>query len=263
MSLAMSRHSLLLRLLLFSSCLVLAVACAQTGIYHTVQPGQTLYRIAKTYEIDERKLAQVNRISDPTTIKVSQRIFIPGATQLRRVPAAITVKPASAVPPVYTAAPPLPVAPRPASKPAATVVKPVPPQPAKDSVFKAQAVSGLFIWPAKGRLLNKFGKHGQNTYKGIEIGVPAGTHVVAAAAGKVIFSGNAIRSYGNLIILEHSDGLFTVYGYNSKNLVALNNHVGQGDKIALSGSPPNGKSPRLHFEIRQGKAAVDPIFYLP
>lgn len=263
MSPAMLRHSPLLRLLLFSSCFFLAVACAQTGIYHTVQPGQTLYRIAKTYEVDERELARANRITDPTTIKVSQRIFIPGANQLRRVPATATVKPAAAVPPVYTAAPPPPVAPKPATKPTAIVAKPAPALPAKDSVATVQPAKGLFIWPAKGKLLNKFGKNGQNTYKGIEIGVPAGTQVVAAAAGKVIFSGNAIRSYGNLIILEHSDGLFTVYGFNSKNLVALNNHVGQGDRIALSGSPPNGKSPRLHFEIRQGKAAVDPIFYLP
>jgi len=263
MSLAVLRHSPLLRLLLLSSCLALAVACAQTGIYHTVQPGQTLYRIAKTYEVDERELAQVNRISDPTTIKVRQRIFIPGANQLRPVPATTAIKPAAAVPPVYTAAPVPSVVPKPENRPTAPIIRPVPLPPAKDSVVTAKPARGLFIWPAKGKLLNKFGKNGQNTYKGIEIGVPTGTHVVAAAAGKVIFSGNTIRSYGNLIILEHSDGLFTVYGFNSKNLVALNNHVGQGDKIALSGSPPNGKSPRLHFEIRQGKAAVDPIFYLP
>ena len=124
-------------------------------------------------------------------------------------------------------------------------------------------VKGFFIWPVKGKLLNKFGSQGQKIYKGIEIDVPSGTAVVAAASGKVIYSGNGIPGYGNLVILEHSDSFFSVYGFNQKNLVKMNDHVGQGDKIALSGSPPSGQSARLHFEIRKGKSAVNPILYLP
>jgi lipoprotein NlpD len=112
-------------------------------------------------------------------------------------------------------------------------------------------------------VLNKFGAQGQNVYKGIEIDVPEGTSVVAAASGKVIYSGNAIPGYGNLVILEHSDSYFSVYGYNQKTLVKSDDHVGQGEKIALSGLPPNGQSARLHFEIRKGKSAVNPILYLP
>ena len=112
-------------------------------------------------------------------------------------------------------------------------------------------------------MLNKFGKQGQNVYKGIEIGVSKGTAVLAAASGKVIYSGSAIAGYGNLVILEHSDSYFTVYGFNHKTLVKMDDHVGQGEKIALSGLPPNGESARLHFEIRKGKSAVNPILYLP
>ena len=135
--------------------------------------------------------------------------------------------------------------------------------PEKSSAASVKPVKGLFEWPVKGKVLNGFGAKGDTTHKGIEIAASNGSTVRAAASGKVIYSGNAIRGYGNLIILEHSDNFFTVYGYNQKNLVAMDDFVGQGDKIALSGSPPNGKSPRLHFEIRHGKAAVDPIFYLP
>ncbi|NIP49282.1 MAG: M23 family metallopeptidase, partial [Gammaproteobacteria bacterium] len=87
--------------------------------------------------------------------------------------------------------------------------------------------------------------------------------VKAAASGKVIYSGNAIPGYGNLIILEHSNNFFSVYGFNDKNLVKMDDFVGQGDRIALSGLPPNGQSARLYFEIRKGKTAVNPILYLP
>lgn len=111
--------------------------------------------------------------------------------------------------------------------------------------------------------MNSFGSRGDTAHKGIEISCKKGTPILAAAPGKVIYSGNAIRGYGNLIIIEHSDNYFTVYGYNQKNLAAVDEYVGKGDKIAESGEPPNGKSPRLHFEIRRGKQAVDPSFYLP
>jgi lipoprotein NlpD len=97
----------------------------------------------------------------------------------------------------------------------------------------------------------------------VEIGVPEETPIQAAAAGQVTYSGDGIRGYGNLIIIRHDDSFFTVYGFNRKNLVASGAFVNQGEKIALSGCPPSGGKPRLHFEIRQGKAPVNPIFYLP
>ena len=87
--------------------------------------------------------------------------------------------------------------------------------------------------------------------------------MVAAAAGKVIYSGDGVSGYGHLIILQHRDDLFTVYGFNQSNRVRQGDYVGQGEKIALSGTPPSGGSARLHFEVRQGKQAVDPLLYLP
>lgn len=262
---ALSRHRLSIRqLLLLLICLILIVSCAPTGIYHTVQPGQTLYRIAKTYEVDEWELARINRIGDPTALKASQRLFIPGATQLRNVPVTVSTRAVSPTPPVRAVSPAPPPVTKTNNKPAAAKPGASAPKPAIGATVAVTKPSkGLFVWPARGKVLNRFGKNGQKTYKGIEISLPAGTSVVAAAAGKVIFSGNAIRGYGNLVILEHSDGFFTVYGYNQKNLVSLDDFVGQGDRIALSGAPPDNQSPRLHFEIRQGKGAVDPIIYLP
>ncbi|MGK2908105.1 MAG: peptidoglycan DD-metalloendopeptidase family protein [Desulfuromonadales bacterium] len=253
----MSRSALIYSLVLLVSCLLLITACAPTGIYHTVQPGQTLYRIAQTYDIDDVYLARINHIKDPTQLKVSQRLYIPGARQQRKVPvnpdAPVKTSPQATSAPVAAQKQPTSTHSTPSTKKPAPAATPP----------SAKAAKGIFIWPVKGKVLNQFGTQGQNVYKGIEIDVPNGTAVVAAASGKVIYSGNAIPGYGNLVILEHSDSYFSVYGYNQKTLVKNNDHVGQGEKIALSGFPPNGQSARLHFEIRKGKSAVNPILYLP
>ena len=238
-------------------CLVLS--CAPTGIYHTVKPGQTLYRIAMTYDVDENRLARINNIKDPTQLKVNQKVFIPGVTQLRNVPATVA-SPSTARVPARTTSSRATTA----KQPAKTAQKPATGKPAASQPYlSSKPDNGIFIWPAQGKILNKFGTQSQKVYKGIEIGVPKGTKVVAAAPGKVIYSGNAIPGYGNLVIVEHSDSFFSVYGYNQKNLVKMYDFVGQGDEIALSGVPPNGQSARLHFEIRKGKSAVNPILYLP
>lgn len=236
--------------------LFMLAACAPAGIYHTVQPGQTLYRIARTYEVDEGRLARVNGIRDPTQIKVNQRLFIPGVSQPRRVPGAPGLSTSTPLRPA-TASSPAPAVNKPATQ------APVAKAPAATAASVVKPVKGMFVWPAKGKLLNGFGSQGQKVYKGIEIEVPKGSPVLAAASGKVIYSGDAIPGYGNLVILEHSDSFFSVYGYNQKNLVKLNDHVGQGERIALSGVPPSSQSARLHFEIRKGKSAVNPILFLP
>lgn len=243
-------------LLLLLVCLLLS--CAQTGIYHTVKPGQTLYRIAMTYDVDEDYLARINDISDPTQLKVNQKIFIPGVTRLRSVPATVAKPaPTNKTPQTRSSS-------AAQKQPAKLARKPAPEsKPAARSAAAEKPVKGLFAWPVQGKVLSKFGARGEKVYKGIEIGVPQGTKVTAAAPGKVIYSGNAIPGYGNLVILEHSNSFFSVYGYNQRNLVKMDDFVGQGDAIALSGVPPSGQSARLHFEIRKGKAAVNPILYLP
>ncbi len=105
-----------------------------------------------------------------------------------------------------------------------------PSPPTKKSTAVSKPAKGIFIWPAQGKLLNKFGKQGQKVYKGIEIDLKKGSAVTAAASGKVIYSGNGIPGYGNLVIIEHSDNFFSVYGYNHKNLVEMDDFVGQGKR---------------------------------
>jgi lipoprotein NlpD len=248
--------------LLIVSIGLMLTSCASNGIYHQVQPGQTLYRIAKTYEVDEAYLAKVNRINNPTELEAGRRLYIPGATRTRQV----IVDPPKA-PPAPVVPPPSVKATRSKPAPVASKAKPAAKKPVpvgkSEEIPGPRPAPGTFVWPVRGQLVTEFGAAEGKSSKGIEIVVPHGTPVSAAAAGKVIYSGNGIRGYGNLIILEHADNYFTVYGFNAKNLVTVNNFVGQGDRIALSGSPSGSKSPRLHFEIRKGKTAANPIFFLP
>jgi lipoprotein NlpD len=241
--------------------MLLQAACAPTGIYHVVEPGQTLYRIARSYGVDEAQLARVNGIRDPNQLETGQRLFIPGATLTRDVP---PTDPPKAPPPPKVPAPPAKSG-KSAALPKASKAKPVPPQPVgePETIPGPRPAPGTFLWPVRGQVVSEFGQIEGKANKGIEIAIPQGTPVTAAAAGKVIYSGSGIRGYGNLIILEHADNYFTVYGFNAKNLVTVDSFVGQGDKIALSGTPSDSKSPRLHFEIRKGKTAVNPIFFLP
>lgn len=243
---------------------LLVNACAPTGVYHVVEPGQTLYRIARTYDVSEAYLARANRIEDPTRLEVGRHLFIPGAKVPRNVP--------TLDPPRAPAPPSLPTPPaksvKPAKSPPARAagkekLSRQKPETGEEAIPGLRPAPGTFVWPVKGPLVTDFGTTAGKSSKGIEIAVPHGTPVAAAAAGKVIYSGSGIRGYGNLVILEHSGNYFTVYGYNAKNLVAVDAYLGQGDKVALSGTPSGGKSPRLHFEIRKGKTAVNPIFFLP
>lgn len=240
------------RIVVLLFLLLLPGACSSPrGVYHTVQEGQTLFRIGRVYGIDEHYLARINRIDDPALLRVGTRLYIPGEDRVREVPVMAAPAPPSPKPVAAVKSPPrVPVAPArqqresPAGRPAA-------------------AVKGKFAWPLQGTVLKGFGSDARLPIKGLEIAAARGTPIHSAAAGRVIYSGDGIRSYGNLIILKHDDDFFTVYGFNEKNMVDAGAFVSKGERIALSGAPPAGGKPRLYFEIRRGKEAVNPIFYLP
>ncbi len=240
----------------------------ETGVYHTVTKGQTLYRISRTYQVNEDYLARVNGITDPSQLRIGTRLFIPGASHVRSVPrtAGGVAKPTTPSPSVSrsTSSRSAPVQKQATVKKSAGVAA-TPKTLPKTSVSSAKsAVSQKLQWPLRGKIVRTFSEQSRTGGgKGIEISVRAGSNVAAADAGKVIYSGDGVRGYGFLIIVQHENDLFTVYGFNQKNLVRQGDFVSKGEKIALSGVPPGGGAPRLHFEVRKGKAAVDPLLYLP
>ncbi|MBX9621886.1 MAG: peptidoglycan DD-metalloendopeptidase family protein [Alphaproteobacteria bacterium] len=115
-----------------------------------------------------------------------------------------------------------------------------------------------FAWPVQGEILKKFAAGGKND--GINIKVAKGTPVKAAAAGTVMYAGNELKGFGNLLLLKHQDGWVTAYAHNSELLVKKGDNVKQGQEIAKSGTPEgDAEQPQLHFEIRKVKQPIDPL----
>ena len=123
----------------------------------------------------------------------------------------------------------------------------------------AEGVEPEFRWPARGRIIQGF-KAGGND--GINISVPTGTSVRAAEAGVVVYSGDGLKGYGNLVLIKHPNGFVTAYGNNGELDVKRGEQVKRGQVIAKSGDTGNVNAPQLHFELRKGSTPVDPTSYL-
>ncbi len=129
----------------------------------------------------------------------------------------------------------------------------------------AAAASPAFIWPVKGPVLSSFGPTAKGQHNdGINIAVPKGTPVLAAADGTVVYVGNELRGFGNLLLIKHvGTDYITAYANTDKVLVWKGEHVTKGQKVALSGDTGGVGQPQLHFELRQGAKAIDPQAVLP
>ncbi|MDZ3836950.1 MAG: M23 family metallopeptidase [Rhodospirillales bacterium] len=117
-----------------------------------------------------------------------------------------------------------------------------------------------FIWPVEGTLLSAFGpKPGKRFNDGVNIAAPAGTPVRAAASGVVIYTGNELRSFGNLILIRHAGGWSSAYAHTETVRVRRNQRVEKGAVIAAVGRSGSVACPQLHFELRREAKAVDPF----
>ncbi|SHM71487.1 M23 family metallopeptidase [Roseibium suaedae] len=121
-----------------------------------------------------------------------------------------------------------------------------------------------FRWPVRGKVISEFGaKPGGARNDGVNLSVPEGTPVKAADSGTVIYAGNELKGYGNLVLLRHEDGWVTAYAHNSELSVKRGDAVNRGDTIALAGATGSVNQPQVHFEVRKGNKPVDPARYLP
>ena len=213
----------------------------QRGVYHTVQKGQTLHSIARTYDINVDRLKRINGIYNPLRLQVGTRLWIPEARQVLEINSKKNQK---------------------------TLSKK---RGAKRGKWKnkvklnedTKAVKGFFIWPVQGQLTSKFGNRNGRHHDGIDIGARKGTPIVSAADGKVMFSGWGPTGYGLMVIIKHKNNLTTVYAHNSHNHAHKNQVVKQRQKIASVGSTGRSTGPHLHFEVRNDSHAYNPLQYLP
>jgi murein DD-endopeptidase MepM/ murein hydrolase activator NlpD len=118
-----------------------------------------------------------------------------------------------------------------------------------------------FIWPVNGAVVSGYGMRWGRLHEGIDITASTGTPILAAAAGTVIYAG-WLGGYGNLVVVDHGNGLATAYAHASATLASVGQSVAQGETIALVGSTGNSSGPHLHFEVRVNGVAVDPLLYL-
>jgi murein DD-endopeptidase MepM/ murein hydrolase activator NlpD len=118
-------------------------------------------------------------------------------------------------------------------------------------------------WPVKGRVSSGFGARSNGHHDGIDIPAARGASVAAAEKGKVLYSGDDIKGYGNLIIMRHDNSIITVYAHNEENLVKEGDTVKRGQSIAKVGDTGSANGVHLHFEVRVDEQPKDPLLYLP
>ncbi len=194
-----------------------------TRRYHVVRSGDTLYSISQTYGVDMASLVRVNKLRAPYNIKTGHRLRLPSSTHRKRIP---KVQVASLNP--------------------------------QYSLSK----SG-FAWPLQGTIVSSFGpKKGGIHNDGINIVGQRGTPILAAKGGVVVYAGKDVESYGNMILIQHPNNYVTAYAHTDQMHVKRGDKITRGQKIATVGSTGSVSRPQLHFEVRKGRRAVDPLGYL-
>jgi murein DD-endopeptidase MepM/ murein hydrolase activator NlpD len=225
---------------------VLALGCASAGAdksmhedhlpgrWHIVAAGETSGSLAEQGGIPLEDFLEINGLKRGEALAPGRPVFVLGKTA---VPSA-NASAQSAAPPV-----------------APTQVGTSSPPGKSNAPLR---------WPvASPRLSSLFGTRWGKPHEGIDMAAPTGTPVLAASAGEVIYAGDQVRGYGNMVVLKHASELVTVYAHNSLLLVHTGDRVAVGQEIARVGDTGRSTAPHLHFEVRRGEIPQDPIPLLP
>lgn len=218
--------------------------------YHIVQKGDTLFSIARRYRVGVSSLARQNKLRKPFTLHPGDRLALPGSLHKTRL--AVQAAPAK-----KTAAKKSTWKRR--SAPAKKTSKRV----AKKIGLPPPRTSGRFLWPVEGKLISRFGPAGKGLHNdGINILAGKGTPVKAAENGVVAYAGNELAGFGTLLLVKHADGWMTAYAHLDKLKVKRGQTIKRGQTLATVGTSGNVRSPQIHFEVRRGSRAVDPLKHL-
>jgi len=222
------------------------------GRLHTVKAGETGIAISRAYGVEWQTVVTANKLKPPYIIEIGDKLLLPSKQQV----AAMTIEQRAAafriniddlITGAEPAAPKVASA-RPAPKPLPEVTRPAP----------------RFAWPLDGPVLASFGaKPGGRFNDGVDLKATLDEPVRATADGVVAYAGDALPGFGNLILIKHADGWVSAYGHNASMAVARGAKVSKGQVIARAGATGTAGEPRLHFELRRGRQAIDPQKLLP
>lgn len=231
---------------------------------HRVRPGESVTTVSERYGVGRREVVQLNGLVSPFRLHPGQILKIPGGGSRSAQPGVTRVVAGQEVVPLPPPRPPGRVASS-SARPSRTEPDPAPrpssPAPAPQAAPATSAVtaSGL-VWPVAGRVVSRFGpKQGGLHNDGINISAPRGTPVRAMAGGEVVYAGNELRGFGNLVLIRHSGGLTTAYAHLERIDVQRGDRIRRGQAIATVGNTGGVDPAQLHFEIRQGRKAIDPV----
>lgn len=241
----------------------------KSGGKHTVASGETLYSLGRKYGVSPFAIADLNGLSHDKALSIGQSLRIPSggkriiAKNTDKLPQEedIASNDNSIEAPAATELP----KPKMAAKqlPAAAEIPEAQPVEQQQAALPASPGSPGMRWPVKGRVISEFGpKANGMKNEGINIAVPEGTGVRAADGGVVAYAGNELKGYGNLVLIRHEGGWVTAYAHNKELFVKRGDSVKRGDVIAKAGQTGSVSSPQLHFEVRKGATAVDPMKFL-
>jgi len=243
-------------------------------VIYTVKEGDTLFGVARRFSIDPRSLANLNDIPLETRVKPGQRLALPSlvkdkgqntaargdrpeglaeaaAEMATAMPYARPVHVPPATPPTSYPKPPLSKTDEAGER---TAAEPLPPRPETPPASDSEVVAlgkGKFAWPVKGEILSAYGPKGAGQRNdGVNIAATTGDSVKAAAAGTVVYAGNSIPAFGNLVLVKHPGGWATLYGNLGKITVKNNAAVTQGQEVGTAGISGSVDKPQVHFEIR-------------
>jgi len=228
-----------IRRIVCAALIALLSACGSAPVgpgYYRVERGDTVYKIARSNRQSVQNIVRWNNLSNPDAIEVGQVLRV-------EPPAGATTARTSATPRAGASAP------RETADAADSSSAP--------SAAASPSIS--LVWPTSGQVVRNF--DGRDS-KGIDIVNAAGTPVVAAAPGTVVYAGNGLRGYGNLLIIKHNGDYLTAYAHNQALFVKEGQSVTQGQKIAEMGSTDNDRV-MLHFELRYQGRSIDPTRELP
>lgn len=215
--------------------------------YYRIKRGDTLLRIALDHGQSHRELAEWNNISDPNVIEVGQVIRVEPTKSSKPMTSRAEVKQEK------------PLDKKSANTAQSEKLNSEKPTQEKSKQDLATDTGIRLSWPSKGEVVERFDE-GKN--KGIDIAGKSGDPIQSAADGKVVYAGNSLRGYGNLVIVKHDNTYLTAYAHNKALLVKEGDIVKKSQKIAEMGDTDSDRV-KLHFELRKNGKPVDPSAYLP